>query len=181
MLNWTIVNSKLKLPYPVWIAVGVVIAFVISILAFGGSGPASFLVSPTGYSLQGSFVANGAYTTTTWPETESREPTFGSWAGSDSNTGSFRSNLFFAPRAINFCVAGYPGSDGISLYLENTAGQKLPLQVGETPHERWLRSSWNLPRAGSTARSPSWPLTTLAHPPDGLGSHFPGWVLPNPG
>lgn len=145
MLYWTVVKNKLRLPYPVWVTLGVTVVLAIAALAFAGFGSGSFLVPPTGYALQGSFVANGAYTATAWPAGEVHDPAFGSWAGSDANTGSFRSDLFLAPRRINFCVAGYPNAQGISLYLKDTAGQRFALTVRTDPHEEWTRTTWDLP------------------------------------
>jgi hypothetical protein len=133
--------------YVFWsLAAGILAVAVVLLLSAGG--PGRFLVPSGGYTLSGSFAVNGAHTLARFRNAaDAADPAFGSWAGSDFNTGAFQSSVFRAPDDLDFCVAGYPSKDGISLYLEDVSqGRKLRLKTQFDPAETWTRFAWSLPR-----------------------------------
>src|SRR5580698_9868997 len=89
-------------------------------ILFCARGPSAPLVSGDACVLAGSFSAKGIYPSTVAEDpSHAGEPAFGTWSGSGPHAGSFASAMFRAPRLLNFCVAGYPLQDGMSLYLED--------------------------------------------------------------
>jgi hypothetical protein len=124
---------------------GLVVLVGAALLATG-EGPSYFLVPRDGYVLTGAFIPGGAYTTTVFhTPRDAEEPTFGSWAGADSNTGTFTTKYFRAPHRLTFCLSGYPNREGISLYLEDLRHRRLTLKTDRDPGEEWTRFAWSLP------------------------------------
>ena len=139
-------DSAAASKYILWgLAAGFPAVAVVLLLSAGG--PGRLLVPRDGYTLSGSFAVNGAYTTTIFQNSaDAADPAFGSWAGSDFNTGVFQTSVFRAPGEMDFCVAGYPSKDGVSLYLEDVSQhRKLRLNTQSDPGLTWIRMAWSLP------------------------------------
>jgi hypothetical protein len=99
------------------------------------------------YTTVGAFIPNGVYPTTKFQHSgDAKSTCLGSWAGSDSNTGSFQSAAFAAPTKLSVLLAGRPTMPGIRLYLlDGQKGENLPLSVTYDPSEQWRRVTWTLP------------------------------------
>ena len=71
---------------------------------------------------------------------------WGSWAGSDANTGALAFGPFPAPKLLRFAVSGYPLQAGIQLYLEDVATKaRLPIKVNFNIGEKWSVVDYRLP------------------------------------
>lgn len=71
--------------------------------------------------------------------------TWGSWSGSDANTGRLTLGPFPAPRRFVVAVAGYPGRDGNELFLRRVRdGARRPI-AGFEPRESWMEVAVELP------------------------------------
>ncbi len=72
---------------------------------------------------------------------------WGSWSGSDENTGTLALGPFPAPERLQFAVTGYPARPGLQLFVENPArGAQHRLDVADV-HERWQVVALDLPPA----------------------------------
>jgi hypothetical protein len=72
---------------------------------------------------------------------------WGSWGGSDENTGSVRIGPFPAPATITFAVGGYPSRAGNRILLERLdSGERLPLPAADVG-ERWTIVRHEVPSA----------------------------------
>ena len=81
-------------------------------------------------------------------------PLWGSWVGSDANTGKIVSSEFVAPDAIQIFLAGYPSKSQINIYLENSSTkEKISLEANDSG-EKWISKYWILPTSwkGNTIR-----------------------------
>ncbi len=92
----------------------------------------------------GSFQRGGSY-----PGEEFREAknvrAWGSWSGSDENTGTLRIGPFPAPRVLRFGIGGYPSNPGNTLHVELVGtAERLPI-VQPAVGERWTVADVHLP------------------------------------
>jgi hypothetical protein len=131
---------------PFWLLLTVLLGAA-AVLLLLARGPSGYLVWGDACKLTGSFSAQGIYPTALGvDQRDAGEVAFGSWSGGGPHSGRFESEVFRAPRLLNFCVSGYPRQNGISLYLEDAEdGRRLALNVLADPHETWKRLEWTLP------------------------------------
>ncbi|MSU50222.1 MAG: hypothetical protein EXS37_14245 [Opitutus sp.] len=72
---------------------------------------------------------------------------WGSWSGSDENTGAINIGPFPAPRILRFGLGGYPDNAGNTLYVELAGtAERLPIKHGAIG-ERWQVVDFELPAA----------------------------------
>ncbi len=99
---------------------------------------------------QAGFCPDGVYSGTVWARGMRRgaAATWGSYCVSgDNSTGWMASDTFIAGANLPMYVAGYPGSPGVRLSVENLqTGRQLPLQFKDPPREAWQRYNFPLPR-----------------------------------
>ena len=98
---------------------------------------------------QKGFCHNGVFWGTVWPGGAAPPGTqpWGSFCESgDDSTGWMASDVQVARADLALQVAGYPGSPGVRLTVENLkTGQQLPLQFGKPPGETWEMYHFPLP------------------------------------
>lgn len=98
--------------------------------------------------LEGSFTPDGQFPGAAYAHAQGVRA-WGSWSGSDDNSGRITVGPFPAPRLLRVGVGGYPTHPGNSLQVEHVAtGEKIPLPcapVGERWHtvELLLPASWS--------------------------------------
>ncbi len=97
---------------------------------------------------QAGFCLDGVYSGTVWARGLRRGATWGSYCASgDNSTGWMASDAFIAGANLPLYVAGYPGSAGVRLSVENLQTERqLPLQFKDPPREIWRRYNFPLPR-----------------------------------
>jgi hypothetical protein len=98
---------------------------------------------------QSGFCRDGAYPKTAW-QGSSPPPGIVVWGSfcqaGDNTTGWMATNQFVADSYLSLYLAGYPGSLGVRLALENLqTGRQLPLQVEPFPRESWHLYQFPLP------------------------------------
>jgi hypothetical protein len=100
---------------------------------------------------QSGFCRGGAFPQTQW---QGMSPPAGIviWGSfcqaGDNTTGWMATDQFVADSYLSLYLAGYPGSVGVRLALENLqTGYQLPLQVEPCPHENWQLYRFPLPPA----------------------------------
>jgi len=104
------------------------------------------------------FCENGVFGTTSWPGGVRPDgiKTWGSFCGhGDADTGLMDSTPIRSTSYLNIYLAGYPGSPGVDLFVQNlTAGERLPLQISSFPRETWTLYHFPLPArwTGQTIR-----------------------------
>lgn len=95
--------------------------------------------------------------------------TWRSYCSGDNDTGWMETEPFKAPAYLNLYVAGYPGTPGIRLRVENVStGEQQPLQTDSAPGEAWIQYYFPLP--------PDWkgqPIRLLA---EDKAERPEGWV-----
>jgi len=73
---------------------------------------------------------------------------WGSWAGSDANTGALALGPFPAPATLRFAVSGYPTHEGNQLFVEDAVTKaRLPVKMDFDVGERWRIVDFSLPPA----------------------------------
>lgn len=71
---------------------------------------------------------------------------WGSFMGSDANTGRLTSASFTAKPGLSVMVCGYPNRDGIKVYAENVAtGEKAVQTFNRDPEQTWLEFPLEFP------------------------------------
>jgi len=97
---------------------------------------------------QAGFCPDGVYPLTVWARGPRRGTIWGSYCGSgDYGTGWMSSDTFIAGTNLPLYVAGYPGSPGVRLSVENLqTGRQLPLQLKGFPREIWRQYNFPLPQ-----------------------------------
>ncbi len=70
---------------------------------------------------------------------------WGSWSGSDENTGTLAIGPFLAPSRLRFAIGGYPGKTDITVVAERVEdGARVPLKLFDVG-ERWRITDHELP------------------------------------
>jgi hypothetical protein len=76
---------------------------------------------------------------------------WGSWAGSDENTGTLALGPFLAPPVLRFAVSGYPTQEDNRIYIEHVATKaQIPVKLAYDLGSRWT-------------------IVEVASPPDWIG------------
>ncbi len=71
---------------------------------------------------------------------------WGSWAGSDANTGTLTLGPFVAPTVLRLALSGYPNRAGNEIHLVRPdTGARLPLKPATDIGERWRLEDFPLP------------------------------------
>lgn len=103
-----------------------------------------------GFSSDGGFCLSGALEKLWWePGLHDDDFTiWGSYCGSDSDTGRIESEQFLAPATLSFEVAGYAGNPGLRLVLRNVESQQeFDLSPAPAPGDQWRHVSVDVPQA----------------------------------
>jgi hypothetical protein len=94
---------------------------------------------------EGGFVPNGEYPGEPFGG-GGRVRRWGSWDGSDANTGSLSVGPFPAPRVLCLWVSGYPTRKGIEVYAERMdSHDRSPLEMQSDVGERWTIATFGIP------------------------------------
>jgi len=133
---------------------------------------------------QAGFCPDGAYPQTVWARGMPRGAAWGSYCASgDNGTGWMATDAFLAGVNLPLYVAGYPGSAGVRLSVENLQTKRqLPLQFKDPPREIWQRYNFSLPQQwkgqpirvlaeDEAARPAGWMAFAKAAPPS-IGKQF---------
>jgi hypothetical protein len=85
---------------------------------------------------EGLFTPNGQYQQQQ-PSNAVHVRVWGSWSGSDTNTGAITLGPFIAPRVLTFAVTGYPSQQGNTLELRLAGTDKVQKLAEGDVGERW--------------------------------------------
>jgi hypothetical protein len=104
---------------------------------------------PTAQALNG-FCRDGRFPQVSWGN-NNPPPGVVVWrsycSSGDKDTGFVTSESLIAGKYVALYVAGYPGSEGVRLHLENLSNrEQLPLQLSRFPYEVWQLYYFPLPR-----------------------------------
>lgn len=115
-------------------------------------------------------------------------PRYGSWSGSDANTGTLASDDFTTNQALEVALSGFPANPRLGLYLERDDGKARllltsPTNYGRqwTRHTFWLPADWVGSHVRLYARDDSRAADGWLGVADVYSLSRPGWVLVNYG
>jgi hypothetical protein len=109
-----------------------------------GTAPA---FSNLGVETEGGFVRNGEFPGEPFADAN-RVRRWASWNGSDANTGTIAIGPFPAPHVLRLWISGYPGREGLRLYVERAdTRERHPIAAQADVGERWRIIGEEIPAA----------------------------------